>query len=147
MPYEIKITRRVEFGETDTAGLMHFSNYFRLMEAAECAFFRSLGGSIRAGGPGQHVGWPRVSASCEYTAPLRFEDEVEIHLLVREVKEKSISYTHIFRKLGGNKPEEVGRGSVTVVCVERDERGAMKAMPIPKAIAEKIDVAPPALLK
>ena len=35
--------RRVEFAETDMAGQVHFSNFFRYMEAAEHAFFRSLG--------------------------------------------------------------------------------------------------------
>ena len=46
MPYEFKTIRRVEFSETDMAGIMHYSNYFRFMETAEHAFFRSLGLSI-----------------------------------------------------------------------------------------------------
>ena len=32
MSYEFQITRRVEFFETDLAGIMHFSNFFRFME-------------------------------------------------------------------------------------------------------------------
>ena len=43
MPYEFKLTRRIEFAETDMAGIVHFSNFFRMMEATEHAFFRSLG--------------------------------------------------------------------------------------------------------
>ena len=46
MPYEFKLTRRVEFAETDMAGIVHFANFFRMMEAAEHAFFRSVGFSI-----------------------------------------------------------------------------------------------------
>ncbi len=46
MPHEFTITRRVEFSETDMAGIMHYSNFFRFMETAEHAFFRSLGFSI-----------------------------------------------------------------------------------------------------
>ena len=46
MPYEFKITRRVEFSDTDMEGIMHYSNYFRFMETAEHAFFRSLGYSV-----------------------------------------------------------------------------------------------------
>ena len=34
-------TRRVEFGDTDLAGIMHFSNFFRFMEAAETDFLRA----------------------------------------------------------------------------------------------------------
>ena len=39
-------TRRVEFGDTDMAGIMHFANFFRFMEAAEPDFLRSLGLSV-----------------------------------------------------------------------------------------------------
>ena len=31
---------RVEFFETDLAGIVHFANYYRFMEQAEHAFFR-----------------------------------------------------------------------------------------------------------
>ena len=48
MAYEYKMTRRIEFAETDMAGIVHFSNFFRMMEATEHAFFRSLGLSIHA---------------------------------------------------------------------------------------------------
>jgi len=41
----------------------------------------------------------------------------------------------------------VARGSLTVVCVTHDKDGRMKAAPIPKAVADKIEVAPPELLK
>ena len=47
MPYEFKAVRRVEFSETDMAGIVHFSNFFRMMEATEHAFFRSLGFTIQ----------------------------------------------------------------------------------------------------
>jgi len=38
MPYEFKHTRRVEFAETDMAGIVHFSNFFRMMESTEHAY-------------------------------------------------------------------------------------------------------------
>lgn len=150
MPYEYRITRRVEFHETDMAGIVHFSNYFRYMESAEHAFFRSLELSID--GTEFEVGWPRGGASCEYKAPLRFEDEFEVHLLVTEKKAKSIGYTFIIRKLeaqaDGEPTLEVARGRLTVVCVCRDPAtGRMSAVNIPPAIAERIDVAPAKLLQ
>ena len=84
MAYEFKITRRVEFSETDMAGIVHYSNFFRYMEAAESAFFRSLGLSLRAPRAAHEVGWPRVHAECDDSRPLCFEDEIEIHVLVAE---------------------------------------------------------------
>lgn len=141
MPYEFKMIRRVEFSETDMAGIMNYANYFRFMETAENAFFRSLGFSIfKTGEPS--VGWPRVDAECDYKAPLHFEDEVEIHLLVAEKKSKSLRYLFKFRKLNAAPPVEVARGALTVVYITQPPGGRMSACPIPKHVAEKIQTAP-----
>ena len=43
MSNEFVITRRVQFVETDLAGVLHFSNYYRYMEEVECAFWRDRG--------------------------------------------------------------------------------------------------------
>ena len=96
--HEFTIKRRVEFSETDMAGIVHFSNFCRYMEHAEHAFFRSLDRSIVDRDLG--VGWPRVHLSCDFKKPLRFEDEVEIHLLVSAKTSKSISYQFRFRVAG-----------------------------------------------
>ena len=46
MPYEFRCRQRVEFADTDMAGIVHFSNFFRYMERAEHEFLRSLGLSV-----------------------------------------------------------------------------------------------------
>jgi len=147
MPYEFKAVRRVEFAETDMAGIMHYSNFFRFMETAEHGFYRSLGFSVTMPGTDPRLGWPRVHASCDFKKPLRFEDEVEIHLLVRERRSKAITYEFRFRKLTGSGPEEVARGRVTVVCVAHQGDGHMSAVTIPHEVAAKIEVAPAELLE
>jgi len=146
MACEFKAIRRVEFSETDMAGIVHYSNFFRYMETAEHGFFRSLGFSVVMEHFETPMGWPRVHAECDYRQPLRFEDEVEIHLLVSEKKSKSLSYLFKFRKMNGPTPVEVARGSLTVVCVTRQADGKMAAAPIPKVFADKIEVAPAELL-
>src|SRR6266404_4483710 len=146
MAYEFKVVRRVEFSETDMAGIVHFSNFFRYMETAETAFFRSLGFSIATRSVEPAVGWPRVHVECDYKRPLRFEDEVEIHLLVSRKKSKALSYAFMFRKLNASPPVIVARGALTAVCVTHRD-GKMKAARIPKVIANKIQVAPLSVLK
>jgi len=146
MAYEFKITRRVEFSETDMAGIVHYSNFFRYMEAAEHAFFRSLGFSVVTRQVDPPVGWPRVHASCDFKQPLKFEDEVEVHMLVTEKKAKSLSYEFRFRKLNSNAPNEIARGRLTVVCVTRNAHGQMSATAIPGEIAKQIETAPAGLL-
>lgn len=145
MAYEFRIVRRVEFSETDMAGIVHYSNFFRYMEAAEHAFFRSLGFSIVTRQVEPAVAWPRVHAECDFRQPLHFEDEVEVHLLVAEKTAKTLTYQFRFRKLNASPPAEVARGRITVVCVTH-EHGRMRARAIPRAIADRIEVAPAELL-
>jgi len=144
--YEFRVIRRVEFSDTDMAGIVHYSNFFRYMEAAEHAFFRSLGFSIVTKQVEPPVGWPRVHAECHYKKPLRFEDEIEIQMLVSEKKSKSLGYAFRIRKLNGTEPIEVARGALRVVCVTH-QHGKMKAAAIPKVIADRIEVAPAELLE
>jgi len=144
MPYEMKVTRRVEFSETDMAGIMHFSNFFRFMETAEHAFFRSLGHSVVLSRSGLKLCLPRGHAECDYLAPLRFEDEVLIHLLVQKKGTRSLTYQ--FRFVCQNRHREVARGRLTVVCAARRKDGSFKAVPLPKLIADQIQEAPAELL-
>ena len=51
-----------------------------------------------------------MNAECSYKQPLRFEDEVEVDLLVREKRRKAITYEFIFRKLTDGERTEVARG-------------------------------------
>ena len=147
MAYEFKFVRTVEFSETDMAGIVHFSNYCKYMESAEHRFFRSIGYSIVADQTGPQVGWPRVHVGFDYKKPLRFEDEIEIHLLVARLRSKSITYKFRITKLNGGQPELAATGEMIVVCVSLTNDGAMKACMIPKDFAAKIEVAPAVLLE
>ncbi len=141
MASEYSIHRSVEFSETDMAGIMHYSNFFRYMEAAEHAFFRSIGFSVAARPGAPRVGWPRVHASCDYARPLRFEDRVEVQLRVVERRSKALTYAFRFRRLvEGGEPEDVAKGRLTVVCVAHQPDGTMRATNIPAEIADRIEV-------
>ena len=146
MPYEFQITRCVEFSDTDMAGMMHFSNFFRFMETAEHAFFRSLGFSVARPSLPLEVFLPRVHAECDYAKPLRFEDEVQVRLLVERKGRCSLTYLFRFSRLNGLESEEVACGRLTVASVERQADGSLKAVPLPQAIADKIEQAPAHLL-
>ncbi|MDB6076010.1 MAG: 4-hydroxybenzoyl-CoA thioesterase [Verrucomicrobiaceae bacterium] len=146
MSHRFEITERVQFSETDMAGIVHFSNFYRYMERAEHGFFRSLGLSVID--PAHHgherVGWPRVHASCEFFLPLFFEDEVRIELLVEEVRSKVIRYLFRFWRMDG---ELAAEGRVTAASVRKDAAtGKMKAVSIPDRIRHKVEAAPASLL-
>ncbi len=143
MASEFTCRRRIEFAETDMAGIVHFSAFFRFMEEAEAAFWRSLGGSMFVREGPAPYGWPKVRVSCEYLAPVCFEDVLETRLTVAEVGGRSLRFTFLFSRCPSETeaPEqEVARGEVKVACVpiRPGGGGAMKAIPIPEAIREKL---------
>ena len=131
---EYTLRRRVQFYEADSAGIVHFSNYFRYMEEAEHALWREAGVNIAP--RESDVGFPRVAASFEYLRPLYFGDEFEARIRVAALGEKSIRYTCTLKK----GEEKIGTGSVTIVCVGKREGGGMKARPIPREIADRFEV-------
>lgn len=144
MTFEFKQSRRVQFAETDLAGIVHFSNFFRYMEEAEHAFYRSLGYSVHdmpGDAPGSRVGWPRVHASCDFKLPLRFEEEFVVHLMIEELRDKTIVYQAGFLREATDQLVAVGR--MIVVCVEFGEGGAMQSVAIPSRLREQIAAAPP----
>jgi acyl-CoA thioesterase FadM len=86
-PARITLVRRIEWRDTDAAGVYHWSTVFRLVEAAEAALHDRLG--IR-----QHTfgRTPRVHVSCDFRLELAFYDAVRIELVVAEVGRTSVRY-------------------------------------------------------
>jgi len=133
---EFTLRRRVLFYEVDSAGIVHFSNYFRYMEEAEHALWRAAGLSIARREAA--VGFPRVAATFEYQRPLRFEDEFDVRIQVAGMTEKSMRYRCTLTR----GEERIATGSVTVVCVTVDGAGQIKAVPLPKDIAGRFEAVP-----
>jgi YbgC/YbaW family acyl-CoA thioester hydrolase len=134
MSTPFRTTRRVEFCDTDLAGIVHFSNFFRYMEAAETAFLRSKGLSVAWRTPGgEKLGFPRVAAACDYVAPARFEDVLEVTVSA-EVGRKSVSYAHEFHRDG----ELLARGRITAVFCRQAADGRFESAEIPDDIRSKL---------
>ena len=138
MPFST--TRRVEFGDTDMAGIMHFSNFFRFMEAAETDFLRARGLSVSWRRDGVKWGFPRVSAACDYKTPVRFEDVLTIAVAVVKVGSKSVSFRYDFSNQHGA-PIAVGR--ITAVFCRSDGPDHIESVEIPADIRAKL-AGPPA---
>ena len=138
MPSEYIHRRRVEFVEADAGGVLHFSNYFRFMESAEHAFFRSLGLHVFESSEAGTVAWPRVRAACSYHAPLRVDDEVEVEVVVASKRRRAIELWFVLRRDG----ERVAMGAFRNVCVMLDPRtGTMKSRDIPGDVDAALAVA------
>ena len=122
--------RRVEFRDTDGAGIMHFSVYFTWMESCEHEMLRDLGMSVMMQAEDHTLGWPRVSATCDYRSPVRFEDVVDVQAAVENVGNKSATFAFEFHLAG----RQVAVGKLTTVCCEVREGQPPKAINIPENI-------------
>jgi YbgC/YbaW family acyl-CoA thioester hydrolase len=128
---EFRYPRRVQFAETDMAGLVHFSMMFRYMEEAEHALWRAAGLSIAE--PAGDIGWPRVSAACEFRNRLYFEEEFEVLVRLASIKTRTIDY--VFTIVRGD--IVIAVGTMTSICVKKSP-GMMKAIEIPEEIRGKL---------
>ena len=133
---EYRLRRRVAFHEVDSAGIVHFSWFFRYMQEAEHAMWREAGLSIRPAGT--EIAFPRVSTSFDFLAPLRFEDEFDILIRIASMSEKSMRYACTITK-GDTR---IATGTMAVVCVSSKPGQPMKATPIPQVVVDRLAAVP-----
>lgn len=72
---------RVRFAETDAMGIVHHRNHLVYLEEARVAYLRAIGRpytELRAEGSDLAV----LEAFVQYRAPLHFDDEVAVHVLL-----------------------------------------------------------------
>ena len=137
MTEPFRTTRRVEFVDTDMAGIAHFSNFFRWMESAEAEFLRARGLTFKLPWQGQELGFPRVSAACDYFKPVYFEDVLEIAVRVENVGRKSVTYGFEFTRDG----EVLARGRVSCVCCRVLADHRLESVEIPASLRARLEAA------
>mgnify|MGYP006273941847 FL=1 len=80
--------RRVEFADTDAAGVAHFSRLLAMVEEAEHGFFRERGIPILTA----DSAWPVVRVEVDFQGACRFGDEIEIRLSDFQPGKSSLAY-------------------------------------------------------
>jgi YbgC/YbaW family acyl-CoA thioester hydrolase len=125
-----RTSRRVEFCDTDMAGLAHFSNFFRWMESAEVEFLRGRGLSVKLEWEGTLLGFPRVAASCDFFKPAHFEDVLDVTVRLERLGQKSVTYAFEFRRNG----DLLARGKLTSVCCRYGDHDQLVSVAIPESM-------------
>jgi acyl-CoA thioester hydrolase len=134
MSEPFRTTRLVEFHDTDMAGIMHFASFFVYMESSEHELLRSLGLSVHSMIDGERVSFPRVSASCDYTAPAHCEDVLDVAITVARIGKTSVTYEFRFTHDG----RQVAVGRMTSVCCRIAAGEPPVSRPLPADMAEKL---------
>lgn len=141
------VHRRVEFRDTDAAGIAHFSTFFVWMESAEHELLRHAGvplvdvveasapavdGEVREL-PGTYS-WPRVSANCDYKSAVRFNDELDIFVGLEAIGRSSLTWALRFEQAG----RWIAQGRVVAVrCLLRPGLPPV-AVPIPEGVQRRL---------
>jgi acyl-CoA thioester hydrolase len=109
-PARIVLRRRVEWMDTDAAGIYHWTTAFRLAEAAEAALHTALGiADITFGAS------PRVAVSASFARPLRFNDPADVELAVTSIGRTSLDYRITITTEG----DPIAEGSLKVCFIDR----------------------------
>jgi len=115
--------------------MVHFSVFFRYMEEAEHAVWRRAGLDIFANH--EERSWPRISAGFDFKAPLKFQDEFEVHSEIGTVSRSTIQWLHEIKRGDA----VIGTGTVTAVHVAKNRDGSMKSAEIPADITSRLRAA------
>lgn len=130
------MTRTIEFVETDMAGIVHFTNFYRWMEQAEHGFLRSVGLTVSNHlEDGTTIGFPRVSASCRFLSPARFEEQLTVQLQIQRIGVKSVTYDILF-SVGDR---QVAKGVLKTACCQFVPGRPFESIVIPDSYLEKME--------
>lgn len=101
MPQQRVASRvRVRYAETDQMGVVYYANYLVWMEVARVAYCREVGFEYRdlerIGGAFLVV----TEAHCQYRAPARFDDKIDIECWVSEARSRTVRFGYEMRRDG-----------------------------------------------
>src|SRR3954454_17774903 len=86
-PASVVLRRRIEWMDTDAAGIYHWTTVFRLAELGEAALETALRIGDFTFGP-----TPRVKVEATFARSLRFNDPVDVELAVTALGRTSVEY-------------------------------------------------------
>jgi acyl-CoA thioester hydrolase len=114
------ITRlRVRYAETDQMGVVYYANYLVWFEVARADWLRSFGWTYREMEESGLL-LPVIEAQCEYRAPARYDDEVEIRTSGRLLSLVRVAFSYEIR-LGAD-ATIAALGRTTHAAMGRDGR-------------------------
>ncbi|QVQ50046.1 acyl-CoA thioesterase [Spiractinospora alimapuensis] len=125
----VTVRRRLEWIDTDAAGIWHYSTVFRFVEHAEHELMRELGTMWVYG----HV--PRVRIEADFVSPVVFGDEVTTTLTVAKVGRSSITFEAELSGPSG----PVARCRVVTVYVDSVDG---QATPVPDELRSRLSGEP-----
>lgn len=114
---------RVYYEDTDMGGIVYYANYLKFIERARSDWVRDLGIDQRAMKDEDGIVFAVRRVECDYLAPARFDDQLEVRTSVHSVTGARLVMTQEVRRAG----EALFAAQVTIVCI--NETGAPARLP------------------
>lgn len=83
----------VSYGETDTMGVLYYAEYLHIFERSRSFFIREHGMSY-AEVEQRGIILPVREAQCRYRVPVRFDDEILVHVGITQWKRASMTFSY-----------------------------------------------------
>ena len=126
---------KVRFGDTDPAGVMYFPHFLnRFHEVFEDWFDEDLRMPYRWVLEDTRVGFPAVHTECDYRAPCRFGEVLDIELAVVRVGNRSFTCRYRAREEGSSKVRV--QASIVTALVNLD---TFEPLEIPQKLRRKLN--------
>lgn len=119
--FETKL--RVRYAETDQMGYVYYGNYATYYEVARVEMLRSLGTSYRAMEE-NGIMMPVTELSVKYLKPIRYDEEITIHIHIRELPAVRIRFEYELYDESGSMANS---GETTLVFVDMKRNRPCKA--------------------
>jgi 4-hydroxybenzoyl-CoA thioesterase len=109
----------VRFADVDHAGIVYYPRFFHFFHVAFEEYFRARmgGGAYLRLLDERKIGFPSVKATCEYRAPLKFGDDVEVAMSIVRLGGRSVTFRYVASRKREGEPDAVAAEGEVVVAI------------------------------
>ncbi|MBM3569615.1 MAG: acyl-CoA thioesterase [Alphaproteobacteria bacterium] len=125
---------RVRYAEIDGQGVAFNAHYLTWFDTAITEYMRRIGwdyvNQVKTAGTDFHT----VRSVVDYKAPIRFDEDIEVHVRVARIGRSSMSFLFEIHPLG----REELRASGEIVWVNTDQ-ASRKSAPVPAEMIRRVE--------
>jgi len=118
---------RVYWEDTDASGVVYHASYLRFMERARGEWLRDIGIDQATLIRDERLQFVVVEAQIRYHRPARFDDQLQVSVLVTERGGASVTMTQEIRR-GSANGELLVSATIRAACLDSD---SLKPRPLP----------------
>ncbi|SRR5258706_4763601 len=126
------VQERVRWSDVDASGIILWSAYTRLIEAAETELFRAAGYPYATLWDKLDIWLPRVQFHLDYRSPARLDELLDTEIRVARIGRSSIRFEFAVSKASA---EAVADGYLVIVAISRSDGHSVE---VPKSLVEAL---------